>query len=444
KKWKLIIPKKRVVSYRTNRWFAKPRWVAIELTYTQAVKLGLAEARARAPDAPAEVAAGNTASTAQPAIACAAPPSATPPPAGREAPGADIVAEVPQDLSDQVEVQDDQDSADDEFRLAANDDEPEADEPLPQPSPPVPQVETPPPRATVAMQPDEADARVVAFVAQRPQPAAASRPTLRRAVATLAAAFVGYAVWAAFDAVSLSPGPDCAGAEPAAAHCAGPIVTGSIDPATPPPIPASAPVADPPPSADAIAALVPAPPPAPSIAASVPLEAAEEQPDIASPDSPTRDSGALVPSGHDTAPSLSSPVVTAAVAIPQPAAPVAAECDGLGDTGRRIRINFDYASAQLDPAVRAALETFAAALRACPGSMVRIEGHTDSDGRADRNRALSLRRAQAVQQHLVAAGVEPHRLAAIGFGQTRPALPNVSQQNKRNNRRAVLVVAAQR
>ena len=47
KKWKLIIPKKRVVSYRTNRWFAKPRWIALELTYTQAVKLGLVEARAR-------------------------------------------------------------------------------------------------------------------------------------------------------------------------------------------------------------------------------------------------------------------------------------------------------------------------------------------------------------------------------------------------------------
>ena len=45
KKWKLIVPKKRVVAYRTNRWFAKPRWVEIELTYTQASKLGLVEPR---------------------------------------------------------------------------------------------------------------------------------------------------------------------------------------------------------------------------------------------------------------------------------------------------------------------------------------------------------------------------------------------------------------
>ena len=45
KKWKLVVPKKRVASYRTNRWFAKPRWVEIELTYTQASKLGLVEPR---------------------------------------------------------------------------------------------------------------------------------------------------------------------------------------------------------------------------------------------------------------------------------------------------------------------------------------------------------------------------------------------------------------
>src|SRR5262245_34858329 len=45
KKWKLVVPKKRVAAYRTNRWFAKPRWVEIELTYTQASKFGLAEPR---------------------------------------------------------------------------------------------------------------------------------------------------------------------------------------------------------------------------------------------------------------------------------------------------------------------------------------------------------------------------------------------------------------
>lgn len=47
KRWKLVVPKKRLVSYRTNRWFAKPRWVEIELTYTQAVRQGLVEPQAK-------------------------------------------------------------------------------------------------------------------------------------------------------------------------------------------------------------------------------------------------------------------------------------------------------------------------------------------------------------------------------------------------------------
>jgi outer membrane protein OmpA-like peptidoglycan-associated protein len=156
------------------------------------------------------------------------------------------------------------------------------------------------------------------------------------------------------------------------------------------------------------------------------------------------DARAVVLSRRDIALPLSPPVFTSTVPTPQLTTTAHAECDSLSATDRHILINFDYASSHLDAPVLAVLEDFAATLRACPGSKVTIEGHTDSDGRADRNRALSLRRAQAVQKHLVVAGVHPHRLATIGFGQTRPTVPNVSEKNKRSNRRAVLVVTTQR
>ena len=81
---------------------------------------------------------------------------------------------------------------------------------------------------------------------------------------------------------------------------------------------------------------------------------------------------------------------------------------------------------------------------ACPGSKITIEGHTDSDGRVDRNRKLSLQRAQAVQKHLIKAGVKPDQLETVGFGEARPAVPNVSQQNKGTNRRATFIVRTQR
>jgi outer membrane protein OmpA-like peptidoglycan-associated protein len=176
----------------------------------------------------------------------------------------------------------------------------------------------------------------------------------------------------------------------------------------------------------------------------VPLQAANEKPDTALLANATQDARAIVPSGPDIALPLPPPVFKTTVPTPQSTATASAECDGLSATSRHILINFDYASSHLDRAVLAVLEEFAATLRACPASKVIIEGHTDSDGRADRNRALSLRRAQAVQKHLVVAGVDPYRLVTIGFGQTRPTVPNVSQKNKRNNRRAVLVVTTQR
>src|SRR5262245_14761053 len=50
KKWRLVVPKTRVAAYRTNRWFAKPRWVEIELTFTQASRLGLVQPRTRSPE----------------------------------------------------------------------------------------------------------------------------------------------------------------------------------------------------------------------------------------------------------------------------------------------------------------------------------------------------------------------------------------------------------
>jgi outer membrane protein OmpA-like peptidoglycan-associated protein len=436
KKWKLIVPKKRVASYRTNRWFAKPRWIALELTYTQAVKLGLTEARARTPDAAAETTASNAGSTSQSESACADTTPVAPSLGSLEAPGRSNLAEDHSGPSDQNDVLDDQDSADD-FQLAADQDqdEYEVEAALPQPSSASLMTRTTQ-DATAALSSD-ADPRVVPFVAQEQQPAAAPRRTFRRAITTLAAAIAGFAIWAGLDTSSLIPGPDCMHAEPAA-HCANPIVTGAIGPGATPQLPASAPVDDLPLSAAKIAAIAQAELAAQTITPSVP----DEKSDTAGLASTSRDAGAVVLVGRDIALPTPPPVFASAVLTPSPTVPAA--CGGLGVTGRNILINFDYARSRLDPAAFAVLEDFAARLRACPTSKVTIEGHTDSDGAADRNRSLSLRRAQAVRKHLVAAGADPHQLAAIGYGQARPVRPNVSQQNKRSNRRVALVVATQR
>src|SRR5690554_1628443 len=50
--------------------------------------------------------------------------------------------------------------------------------------------------------------------------------------------------------------------------------------------------------------------------------------------------------------------------------------------------------------------------------LLRIEGHTDSVGREDKNLDLSQRRANSVRRFLIEHGIEARRLEAIGYGQS--------------------------
>jgi outer membrane protein OmpA-like peptidoglycan-associated protein len=66
---------------------------------------------------------------------------------------------------------------------------------------------------------------------------------------------------------------------------------------------------------------------------------------------------------------------------------------------------------------------------------VRIECHTDSIGRSLANQKLSQRRADAVRLSLVARGIDPDRLEAVGFGATQPIASNTTARGRAENRR---------
>ncbi|MFO0758696.1 MAG: OmpA family protein [Byssovorax sp.] len=74
-------------------------------------------------------------------------------------------------------------------------------------------------------------------------------------------------------------------------------------------------------------------------------------------------------------------------------------------------------------------------------TLLRIEGHTDSDGTHDGNQKLSELRALAVAHWLVAKGVDCKRLIPVGFGQDKPVAPNDTPDNKAQNRRVAFVNA---
>lgn len=64
-----------------------------------------------------------------------------------------------------------------------------------------------------------------------------------------------------------------------------------------------------------------------------------------------------------------------------------------------------------------------------------IEGHTDDRGKAEYNRKLSQARADAVKSYLITQGVDPARLASVGYGPDRPADTNKTARGREANRR---------
>jgi chemotaxis protein MotB len=76
---------------------------------------------------------------------------------------------------------------------------------------------------------------------------------------------------------------------------------------------------------------------------------------------------------------------------------------------------------------------------------VRIEGHTDNvpiqGGRFPSNWELSIARAVHVVKYFMDAGkIDPRRLSAVGYGESKPLYPNDSPQNREKNRRVEIIL----
>jgi len=71
---------------------------------------------------------------------------------------------------------------------------------------------------------------------------------------------------------------------------------------------------------------------------------------------------------------------------------------------------------------------------------IAIHGHTDNVGDDAKNLELSKNRAKACMDYLIAKGIAAKRLQSEGFGETKPKLPNTSEEGKAANRRVEFVV----
>ncbi|HMT06405.1 MAG TPA: OmpA family protein [Pyrinomonadaceae bacterium] len=106
---------------------------------------------------------------------------------------------------------------------------------------------------------------------------------------------------------------------------------------------------------------------------------------------------------------------------------------------RMYGINFDFNSDVIRPESNAVLEQIIAVLNENADWKLSIEGHTDNVGGEAFNQVLSEKRAKAVKEYLVKAGIATSRLQGVGKGLVEPVATNENQIGRAQNRRVELV-----
>jgi OOP family OmpA-OmpF porin len=110
-----------------------------------------------------------------------------------------------------------------------------------------------------------------------------------------------------------------------------------------------------------------------------------------------------------------------------------------------LDIQFQIDQDDIQPEMKEKLGVVGAFMDKYPDTTAVIEGHTDNVGTAEYNLKLSRRRADSVVDYLVNnLIINPARLSAVGYGETRPIADNDTQEGKRLNRRVDAVIACVR
>jgi len=102
-------------------------------------------------------------------------------------------------------------------------------------------------------------------------------------------------------------------------------------------------------------------------------------------------------------------------------------------------IFFDFDKATMRDDQKAALAQDVTWLKAHPAARSIVEGHCDERGTAEYNLALGDRRAKAVRDALVAAGIQADRIRTVSYGKERPFLLGHDESAWKLNRRAQFV-----
>ena len=104
------------------------------------------------------------------------------------------------------------------------------------------------------------------------------------------------------------------------------------------------------------------------------------------------------------------------------------------------KVEFEVNSAKLTNEGMATVGKVAEVLKKYPKIVIEIAGHTDSDGKDDYNMRLSQQRVNEVKKELVGLKIDANRLKPVGYGETKPLVPNDTPENKARNRRVEFII----
>ena len=101
-------------------------------------------------------------------------------------------------------------------------------------------------------------------------------------------------------------------------------------------------------------------------------------------------------------------------------------------------VTFEFNKARLRPDSKTVLDTVVEIMKRYPDMQVEVAGHTDNVGTDAYNQKLSERRAQAVRQYLIDAGIASGNMTAVGYGEKEPIATNDTDEGRELNRRVEL------
>jgi len=103
-------------------------------------------------------------------------------------------------------------------------------------------------------------------------------------------------------------------------------------------------------------------------------------------------------------------------------------------------VYFDWDRSDIRPDAAAVIADVVADAATLGAPPISVTGHTDLSGSPEYNMGLSLRRADAVRDALIAGGVSPDQITTAGRGEAEPAVPTADGVREQANRRAEIII----